>query len=267
MKQIAEKNLKALWPEKWNIQQLLGLRGTIGSIAFAKKYQAETISESGRTFKLDWIDKCKDETRIIAEGRADLPEEVYAVMGVDLAAGQTPQAKFTVIFILGFYGEEHWLLDIYRDKIDYPTIKKKINEYYDKWLPGWLFVENNSVQLWLIQDMERQLPMIGMMTGRNKLHLIEGVPGLSVLVERQKLNIPWGNETTRQIAMPFVEELKNYPRGRTDDTIMAWWVAESGARLYGPCIEKPYRKDFLGRRRTGYGSLVSDREGRRGVFL
>jgi len=239
---INPDDYKSLWPEKWSVERLLVRRNEIGPIAFGKKYLSKTLDEVGRTFDEKDINDALDYTQIIHSGRDDLKKDEIEIMtgGLDLAGGKSPQAKWTVLFMLGIDKiGMHNLLDIFRDKIDYPTIKSTTLDVYLKWLPSAIRVENNSLQVWLLEDMASgedkggryaEIPLEAHRTGTNKSSVEEGIPMLATLLRNHRVRIPYGDMYTRQTVEPFLTELRTHPLGATTDILMAWWFSEISAR-------------------------------------
>jgi len=101
-------------------------------------------------------------------------------------------------------------------------------------------VENNAYQTalieWIAEIGRKDIPIVGFTTGKNKLDLTIGLPSLAVEIENRAWAIP---RARRHAAFctcndcKWIQEMSNYPIGRTTDIVMAMWMAREAARKGG----------------------------------
>jgi hypothetical protein len=56
---------------------------------------------------------------------------------------------------------------------------------------------------------------------------------MSPWFERGQVHIPWGDTFSQHRMRPFVDEIMQYPSGRTTDTVMAFWFAWRELQIAG----------------------------------
>lgn len=157
---------KVLWPEKWNIKELLKKKAQMGSLIFRREYQNETEQLKGKVFKSEWL----QHYAILEENaERDIPyhpplSEMDIYQGIDLAISQSETADYFVISTVGVTKNPYrkWLLDWYRDKIPFPKQVKIVpKNFYHAINPIWkneawdvlqIGIESNAYQLALAQD-------------------------------------------------------------------------------------------------------------------
>ena len=98
-------------------------------------------------------------------------------------------------------------------------------------IPTWI-VEQNAAQRFLLQydHMHRWRAKWGVRviphsTGANKADPQYGVYTLAPHYEFGRVRIPY-TDLAKTDAIKLIHEVKNYPNGRTDDTVMAQWFLE-----------------------------------------
>jgi predicted phage terminase large subunit-like protein len=109
----------------------------------------------------------------------------------------------------GFY-----LLDLWRDKVDAPTLEVMAQTLYKKWRPTTMVIEDKSHGTSLIQYLARftTLPIIPMLPTKSKeLRAISA----SSTVKAKKCFLP--KEGT--FVKDFIKEHEKFPRGKNDDQV------------------------------------------------
>ena len=94
-------------------------------------------------------------------------------------------------------------------------------------------IEANAYQVGLLDACKRRADERGLVynlqphyTSRvNKPDPELGVQSMSALFENGLVHIPWGDAHSMRKMSIFVDELVQYPSGRTTDTVMAFWFA------------------------------------------
>jgi len=238
---------KPLWPGRWTAAKLARKEQEVGPVAFAKRYLNIVNPEGQLLFAPEWLEGCLDESLSMARTRGDLPEalrEARIVQGVDIAvAGGRWAAYFAHITVAVEppVGEEYHprltVLNCVREKLSYPAQKDLIVSEAAAWNPSTILVESNGVQTLLLQDLGagagEDLPLQATYTGREKSSLEAGIPYLSTLVKRGRIRLPWGDGPTKQVMGMLKRELEGWPKGKSDDLMMALWFVAKECRHIG----------------------------------
>lgn len=242
------KKQRALFPWRWTLEQLLDKKEEVGSVSFAREILCEPITDDIAIFPSYLFPPCQDASLSIQPTLAEIEArqlQVYA--GVDIARSASVAADFFVIYVIGKdpMGNRH-VLDIQRYKGEsFKRQLERIEFMHQRYQPGLVFVEANAMQQVWSDELRRQtdVPVKEFVTlASNKYPLDKGVPGLRILLENQKLVIPYKNDgRTRQIIDPWIEECTQFGFidgklqgiGEHDDTVMAWWFAEEACKAGG----------------------------------
>ena len=83
-----------------------------------------------------------------------------------------------------------------------------------------------------------------------------GIPGMSPWFENGWVHIPWANPESRRKMQIFVDELVQY-KGRTTDTVMAFWFAWRAAMQSAPKYKSFNR--LRNPKPTRWGKTISGR--------
>jgi predicted phage terminase large subunit-like protein len=132
-------------PRRDSREDLDRLRHSMGELFFSAQYQQEPIPLAGNLIKAEWF-KHYD----IA------PTQVYddlLVISVDTAMKGSPSADFSVATIWLARGENCYLLDLWRERVDYPDLRRAIGRLREKYSPAILLTEDKGSGTSLIQDL------------------------------------------------------------------------------------------------------------------
>ncbi len=125
----------------------------------------------------------------------------------------------------------YYLIDLFRDKLSYPELKRAIITQAEKHNPQAVLVEDKASGQSLIQDLraETTLPIIAQNPVQDKLSRLASV---SPMIEAGKLKLP----RHEHWYAGFEAELLSFPRGKHDDQVDALsqflnWVRGRGANV------------------------------------
>lgn len=213
-----EKHL-TLFPEKWDWDALMAKKAEITLLAgerwFEKEYRNRPVNFAGEIIKPEWI-RFYD----------SLPSFLGVLEGWDLAVGKDPDSgDWTATCVIGYDQNMNvYVLDVWRDRIDFSKRLKKIAEFALNWRPQRIFIEENVFQADTVQTLKSQtaLPIYGIKSTKNKIQRFheELVP----LFENGKVFFRKGDQ--RQEIL--IHELLSLPRGAHDDTCDALCFALKG---------------------------------------
>jgi predicted phage terminase large subunit-like protein len=137
-------------------------------------------------------------------------------MSIDLAISQSSSADYTAIAVLGKDKETNniYILDIYRDKIQFNEIIKSIKYYNDKWKPRVIGIETVQAQAYIVQEMIRttHLNIKAIRPDRDKITRFQPIQA------RFENGLVFIEEN---IIKEYKNELLAFPLGQHDDMVDA----------------------------------------------
>jgi predicted phage terminase large subunit-like protein len=214
-----EEENELLWPQRFSVETLDGLRRDLGAMGFAAQYQQHPTPAGGGQFKSRWFRyfTSEDECYIL-----ETPEETirhrkstcWHFATVDLAISLKQTADYTVIATWAVTPDRDLLLvDCLHDHLDNPEQQKQISLAFQKHHPDYFKVENVAYQLALIQQLRRQgLPVREYKPIKDK---VSRASSASVFYEGGKVYHP---KSVHWIA-EWEEELLLFPNAAHDDRV------------------------------------------------
>lgn len=191
-----------LWPERFDTEAIRRIAKAMGSWAAAGQLQQRPAPAAGGIFKRSWW---------LHYERP--PEKGLTVQSWDTAfktgdanawsVGQTWRADES-----GFY-----LLDQLRKRLEYPELRRALLEYYEKWRPDVVLVEDKASGQSLVQELKRstRLPLVAVKVAQGDK--IMRAHAVSPLVEAGKTFLPhqapWLEE--------FLDETSRFPNSSYAD--------------------------------------------------
>lgn len=142
---LEEVESKVLWPAVRNYPWLVKKRRKMGPLKFSREMQNKPITEEGNFLKADWL---RYFTKLPAS-RSD----IYFYIGVDPAVGQSPDADYTVISVIGEWANKFYLVDLQRGRWSWNQMKKQLKSAWKKWKPLQIGFESNFFQRIMSQDL------------------------------------------------------------------------------------------------------------------
>jgi predicted phage terminase large subunit-like protein len=151
-----------LWPERFSVETLEGLKRDLGSLGFAAQYQQLPAPAGGAVFKSSWF---RYFTEADSHYELEQPERVKRVLvekchtfiTVDLAISQKQTADYTVMSVWRLTPDRELLLiDCIREHFDNPEQQKQIQLLYQRYQPIYILIESVAYQLAILQQLLRQ---------------------------------------------------------------------------------------------------------------
>lgn len=194
---------KALWPERYDIDWLLDQKANIGSWEFEALYQQRPTPIEGGLFKKGWWQWYREQPEI---------EEI--VQSWDCAQKVDDDTDYTVGTTWGRAKDGYYLLDIYRDKLEFPQLEQAIIRNYEKFRPNTVLIEDKANGIAVIQNLRQKtrLPVIAYNPKGDKM---TRAAAISPLAEAGKVFLPIGKQGIED----FCVELEHFPNGRNDDQV------------------------------------------------
>ena len=131
-----------------SFEDLERLKQSMGELFFSAQYQQEPIPLAGNLIKADWF-KHYDTAPILRD--SDL-----VVISIDTAMKGTSSADFSVATVWLVRGENSYLLDLWRERVDYPDLRRVIRRLREKYPTAIFLIEDKGSGTSLIQDLRSE---------------------------------------------------------------------------------------------------------------
>jgi predicted phage terminase large subunit-like protein len=120
----------------------------MGELFFSAQYQQEPIPLAGNLIKADWF---KPYEMPPMQAYDDL-----VVISVDTAMKGSPSADFSVATVWLARGDNAYLLDLWRDRVDYPDLRRAVNRLRETYPTAVVLIEDKGSGTSLIQDLRSE---------------------------------------------------------------------------------------------------------------
>jgi predicted phage terminase large subunit-like protein len=239
----------ALWPEKWSVEELLKTKATLDPRYWNAQYQQEPTSDSVAVIKREmWRVWEKD----------DPPVCDFVIQSWDTAHDTKTSADYSACTTWGvWYNEEEKsspqliLLDAFKDRMEFPELKKVALDHYNEWSPDAFIVEKKSAGAPLIQELRNMGIPVQEFTpsrGNDKTVRVNAVASLFASGKVWAPDTRWAREV--------IEEVASFPVGAHDDfvdtTTQALLRFRQGRFISTDLDELEPAKKFKGRRYAAY---------------
>ncbi len=204
----------ALWPEFWSLAELEALRSELPAPKWQAQYQQDPSSEESALVKREWWKKWEDERP---------PPCEFIIQSWDTAFLKTQRADYSACTTWGvFYHPDEQgvtqpniiLLDAFKDRLEFPELKKCAFEFYNEFEPDACIVEAKAAGTPLIFELRAMGIPVSEYTpsrGNDKISRVNAVSDLFAS------GIVWCPET--RFAEEVIEEFASFPAGEHDDLV------------------------------------------------
>lgn len=218
-----------LHPARETRETLEIIRKTLGPQAFSAQYQQDPVPPEGALFKLEQF------------GRYDEPPPrhllQYVIQSWDLGVTADSKASYSAMVTLGVRGEAIYVLDVYRDKLDYPDLQDRVLAYYKSAQPNLVVIEKSHLGAALYSEFARRQRLRAFKTNTPKGSKVERATAETPVIAAGRVHLPH----TAPWLSEFEKELLTFPGGRYDDQVDAFTQGLYAIRLKGDRI---LRKTF-----------------------
>ena len=227
----------ALWEKKFPLKRLAQIREAVGGATWAALYQQRPAAAEGAIFKREWWKTFAPAT---------LPARFeQVVISLDTAFKAGSSNDFSVGLVLGVGEVGYYVLDIWRDRVEFPALKRQVEMLALKWNPDRVLVEDKASGQSLIQELQSnsRLPIDPIKVDSDK---VTRATAITPLVEAGKVflleDADWLDD--------FLEEVSSFPAAPHDDMVDAVsqalnYVRESSSGIF------EYVKDLAMRHARG----------------
>lgn len=108
----------------------------------------------------------------------------------------------------------YFLLDMWRGRVEFPELKRKVQELYDRYKPQYVLIEDKASGQSLIQELQRgtKIPIKAIQVDRDKLARVHSI---TPLIESGRVFLPEGQRFTEDL----MRECEEFPLGQFDDSV------------------------------------------------
>jgi predicted phage terminase large subunit-like protein len=197
------KEGEPLWPARFPLPVLEQIRLAIGSHAWASLYQQRPSAAEGQIFKREWWQRYTSP-----------PSCTKIVQSWDTAFKSGRENDFSVCTTWGAAPNGFYLLALWRDRVEFPALKRKVVEQAAMWHPNAILVEDAASGQSLLQELRLQtaLPILPIKPDSDKTARAQAV---TPLLEAGKVFIPESGAWVSD----FLDELASFPNGVHDDCV------------------------------------------------
>jgi predicted phage terminase large subunit-like protein len=203
-----------LWPQFWSRKELEALRTELPNAKWMAQYQQNPTSETSAIVKRDWWQIWEDDTP---------PHCEFVLQSWDTAFEKTNRSDYSACTTWGvFYQEDDTgviqaniiLLNAFRDRLEFPSLKKKAIEQCKEWDPDSIIVEKKASGAPLIYEMRAMGIPVQEYTpvrGNDKISRLNAVSDLFASGRVWAPNTHWAEEV--------IDEVASFPAGDHDDYV------------------------------------------------
>ena len=203
-----------LWPGFWKKEELEALKAELPVSKWEAQYQQNPTSEEGAIIK-------RDQWQIWTE--SDPPPCDYIIQSWDTAFEKTNRSDYSACTTWGvFYkadknGDEKpniILLDAYKQRLEFPELKKKALEMWKEWSPDTLIVEKKAAGSPLIYELRKiGIPLSEYTPSKGS----DKIARVNAISDMFASGVVWCPET--RWAEEVMEEMASFPNGDHDDLV------------------------------------------------
>jgi predicted phage terminase large subunit-like protein len=152
-----------LHPERESRTALEAIRTEIGSQLFSAQYQQRPTPPGGAMIKRTWVRRYTEPPR-----REDV---LQIIQSWDTAMKGGPSNDWSVCTTWAQTNDGRmFLVDVWRDRVDYPTLKARVRELHEKWRPQAVLIEEAGTAIGLIEELKYDfLGLIPVKPDRDKI--------------------------------------------------------------------------------------------------
>ena len=240
-----------LWPEFWPIQELEVLKNELPSPKWMAQYQQNPTSESSAIVKREWWQRWEEESP---------PACDFILMSWDTAFEKTQRADYSACTTWGVFYKDGpdglpqaniVLLNAFRDRLEFPELKKEAINQYRSWEPDSVIIEKKASGAPLIYEMRAMGIPVQEFTpsrGNDKISRLNAVSDLFASGLVWIPNLHWAEEV--------MEEVASFPSGEHDDyvdsTSLALMRFRKGGYVRSLLDEEDSQLNYKGRREPYY---------------
>jgi predicted phage terminase large subunit-like protein len=208
-----------LHPERESRKALDAIKAEVGSLLFSAQYQQRPVPLEGNLIRRSWF-------RVYDDLPAS-PSRTKIVQSWDIAMMTGGQNDYSVCTTWLTDNNDAYLLHVYRGRLEYPELRRKVVSLAAEHRPITVLIENAGPGMNLLQDLRTGMPrgMTRPIAVKPEGSKVDRMAAQSAKIEAGHVHLPnsapWLGE--------FLTELLSFPNGRHDDQVdsvsqfLRWW--------------------------------------------
>lgn len=202
-------------------------RRDVGSQTFEAQYQQQPVPQEGNLIKWAWFQTYDRAPTCAPNDRM--------VVSWDTAMKDREVNDYSVAVVALVKPNRHvYVLDVMRDRMDFPTLRKRILEVARKYRSIITLIEDAGSGSSLLQDLRYTIPLIGIPPSGEKVVRFQAV---TPIIEAGQVYLP----ARAPWLEPFRRELLSFPASANDDQVDAF------SQLLNWVRNRPYSGPLQGR--------------------
>jgi predicted phage terminase large subunit-like protein len=209
-----------LWPEFWSFEELEALRNELPNSKWQAQYQQSPTSDTSAIIKREWWKIWEEE---------DPPHCDYTLMSWDTAFEKSNRADYSAMTLWGVFDypddtgimqSNLILLNAFRDRMEFPELKKCAIEQWKDWSPDSVIIEKKASGAPLIYELRAMGIPVQEYTpvrGNDKISRLNSVSDLFASGRVWAPGSRWADEV--------IDEVASFPSGEHDDYVDACSLA------------------------------------------
>jgi predicted phage terminase large subunit-like protein len=206
-KSFSRRRGDLLHPERESEAALARIKSEIGGLMFSAQYQQRPVPAEGNLIRRDWF-RFYDQLPGVTDS---------TVQSWDIAMAVGQANDFSVCTTWRTVGSDHYLIDVFRDRVSYPNLRRKVATLAEMHAVTAILIESAGPGLALLQDLRQDLlpgmpRPIGVKPEGSKM---DRMVAESAKIEAGHVHLPRQSDWLEI----FLLELLAFPRGRHDDQV------------------------------------------------
>ncbi len=229
-----------LHPARESHEELDRIRRNLGSMMYSAQYQQQPVPQEGAVIKRSWL-------RFY-----DTRPETFdlVVISWDTASTLEETSDFSVGTVWGLKDNSFFLLEVVRERLETPDLRRKVLEIHQRWDATTTVIEDSDIGRALVQELRRS----------NRLRPLLRKPRFD---KQARLLMQSARFEAGEVLLPreapwlavYLEELLSFPNARHDDQVDSTsqaldWLSIKRAQTRPGQRPNPPRPLGLPRRRT-----------------
>ena len=203
-----------LWPEFWSLKELAALKEELPNSKWMAQYQQNPTGDQSAIVKREWWKTWEKEVP---------PQCEFVLQSWDTAFEKTQRADYSACTTWGvFYHPDDngieqaniILLNAFRERMEFPTLKRTAIEQYREWEPDSVIIEKKASGAPLIYEMRAMGIPVQDFTptrGNDKISRLNAVSDLFASGRVWAPNTHWAEEV--------IDEVASFPGSEHDDYV------------------------------------------------
>ena len=209
------------------------IKAEIGTFNFNAQYLQRPVVEEGNLIRWSWFRRYRSPPAHDADGRI--------IQSWDTALKAGLENDYSVCTTWLMKGTDYYLLDVVRERLDYPALKRRVVEVSHRLAAHSVLIEDKGSGISLIQDLRWQKTGVRPIAIQPKADKITRMATHAALIEAGQVHLPekadWLDD--------FQAEFLAFPQGRYDDQVEA---QHDGVPIPASAMRGRVRQTGTGRR-------------------